>query len=390
MRFEYYNPTRIVFGPGAVQNIGQEVARHGHKALLVVGRSSARQHGLLDRVVRLIQAEGVEVEVFEGVEPNPRLSTVLRGAEAARDKDVVVALGGGSVMDASKVMAATVFYEGDPWEMFYVGAREVRLPEKALPVITVPTLAATGSEANCGAVVTNEQTIQKAYVSADCLYPKVAVVDPELTVTVPKEHTAYGIADIISHVTESYFNGVDDTPLQDRMSEAVVSTVLEYGPRAVFDGNDLAARTHLQWASVVALCDIVQAGTAAPFPVHGIEHCLSAHYDIPHGAGLAILTPAWMRLAARHRPKKFATFARRVFGVSDSDDLAAALAVADRMEAFLKSIGAPVRLSLVGIPASAILGLASDAIRVAGNGKVLLGRPRLDVEMVAELLRACA
>ncbi|MBM4397002.1 MAG: iron-containing alcohol dehydrogenase [Deltaproteobacteria bacterium] len=393
MRFQYHNPTRVVFGAGVSDGIGAEVAAIGRHALVVAGGASARKTGLLDRVLDSIRKAGATADVFAGVEPNPRLSTVKRGAGVARQQgsDVVVAVGGGSVMDAAKVTPAAVFYEGDPWAMFWHGGAEPRAPERALPIVTVPTLAATGSETNSGAVVTNEATTEKSYVSADCLYPRVAVIDPALTATVPPDQTAFGIADIVSHVTESYFNGIDGTPLQDRMAEGVVQIVLDFGPRAVANGADIEARTHLQWASVVALNGSIQAGCAAPFPVHGMEHVLSAHHDVPHGAGLAILTPAWMRWAAHRRPAKLAGFARRVLGVPAGDaDLAAALAGADRLEAFYRSIGAPVRLSQVGIPADGIPRYAADAVRVAGDGQRLWGRPALTAADVAEVLRGAA
>lgn len=386
MRFDFHNPTRLLFGPGRLVELGYEVAQLGRRALVVIGRGSVRRNGVLDRAVASLEKAGITTRVFEGVEPNPRLSTVKKGAMAARehDADVVVAIGGGSVMDASKVIAAAVFYDGDPWDMMFHGERKAKLPKRALPIVTVPTLAATGSEMNDGAVITNEQTIEKAYVCADCLAPSIAVVDPELTMTVPPDQTAYGVADIITHVTESYFNGVIETPLQDRMVEAVVLTAMEYGPIAVQNGSDLNARTHIQWASIVALNGWVQAGTMAHFPVHSIEHVLSAHHDIPHGAGLAIVSPAWMRFAMQHNPRKFVLFAERVFGV------AIAQVAADRLEAFFRAIGCPTRLSEVGIGTELIERYAADAVRVSGDGNKVLGVPPLTARDVVEILRSCA
>ena len=217
---------------------------------------------------------------------------------------MIIALGGGSTMDAAKVMAAAVFYPGDPWDMIYHGQAAPHIPTRALPLITVPTLAATGSEMNAGAVITNEKTTVKSYVIADVMYPRVALVDPELTLSVPKDQTAYGVCDLITHVTEGYFNGQDGTPLQDRFAESVIQTAIEWGPKAVANGNDLEARSQVQWASVVALNGWVQAGVESGFPVHMIEHVISAHHDIAHGAGLAIVNPAWMRFAAKARPAR--------------------------------------------------------------------------------------
>lgn len=391
MRFEFQNPTRVVFGVGERARLGREVARLGRRALVVIGGGSVRRSGALDEALASLSSAGVQATVFEGVEPNPRLATVVRGAEAARraGADVVVALGGGSVMDAAKVMAAAVLYEGDPWDMMYVGRRKPRLPERALPIVTVPTLAATGSEMNMGAVITNPQTTEKTAVLAPCLYPATAVIDPELTVSVPPDQTAYGVVDLITHVTESYFNGVEGTPLQDRMAEGVIRTAIEFGPQAVRNGADLGARTQIQWASVVALNGWVQAGCYAPFPVHGIEHVLSAHTDIAHGAGLAIVSPAWMRFAASREPARYARMGRNVFGVV-GDEPAAAVEGIDRLKAFFAGLGAPVRLSHAGIGAERIPVFAADAVRVAGDGNVIPGRPALTQSEVAAVLESAA
>ncbi|KUK21554.1 MAG: alcohol dehydrogenase [Thermotogota bacterium] len=357
MKFEYYNPTRLIFGAGSLERLGEVVSKYGKKALLVIGKGSVKKTGTFDRAVASLEKAGVKVVEFSGVEPNPRFTTVLKGAETAKKHgcDVVVALGGGSVMDASKVIAATVLYEGNPKDMFVrAGSGKMpRLPEKALPVVTVPTLAATGSEMNNGAVITidDEDEPLKTFVMAEALYPRAAVVDPELTLTVPKNYTAYGVADIITHVTESYLNNTEETPIQDRFAEGVILTAIEYGPRAVENGQDLNARTQLQWASIVALNGWVQVGVNAPYPVHQIEHAISGLYDVPHGAGLAVVNPAWMRFAAKHNPDRFVQFAQRIFGVpvEGRDKLEVAMEGIDRFEEFLRSIGCPTRLSELGI-----------------------------------------
>jgi len=394
MRFEFCNPTRILFGCGMLERLGREAATLGRRALLVIGGGSVRRNGTLDRALKTLGAAGVSVELFEGIEPNPRLPTVLRGAEVAKNAraDLVIALGGGSVMDAAKVIAAIPFYEGDPWDMIHHGQERPRPPKRALPILTVPTLAATGSEMNDGAVITNPDTVEKSYVIAPCLYPKVAIVDPELTVTVPPDQTAYGIADLVTHVTESYFNGADETPLQDAMAEGVVRVALEYGPLAVRDGSDLVAREQVQWASVVALNGWVQAGTAAPFPVHQIEHVLSAHHDIPHGAGLAVVSPAWMRVACEARPARFVQFATRIFGLPgrSAEDLDTARAGIDRLEAFFRALGCPTRLSDVRIGREHLEQYAQDAIRVGGDGRALPGRPPMTLRDVLRVLETAA
>ncbi|MCF8215657.1 MAG: iron-containing alcohol dehydrogenase [Chlorobium sp.] len=392
MKFEFRNPTHLVFGAGTLSKLGEVASAHGKKALLVTGSGSVRRNGTLDRALSSLHTAGVETAECSGVEPNPRLSTVERGAAIARSEgcDVIVALGGGSTMDAAKVMAAAVFYEGDLWQMM-AGQENRILPTKALPVVTVPTLAATGSEMNGGAVISNEKTTVKSFVSAPCLYPKDAIIDPELTASVPPDQTAFGICDLITHVTESYFNGVDGTPLQDRFAEGVMLTAMEWGPKAIADGSDIEARTQVQWASVVALNGWVQAGTLSPYPVHMIEHTLSAHHDIAHGAGLAIVNPAWMRFAAGTRPSRFAQFAHRIFGITlkTPEDPDAAAEGIDRFEAFLRSTGCPTRLSETGIGDRLLERYASDTVLVAHDSEGRLpGRPPISKSDIVDILRS--
>lgn len=393
MKFEFHNPTHLIFGAGTLSQLGEEVRKHGKKALLVTGGGSVKRSGAFDRAVSSLNAAGVPVAECSGVEPNPRITSVARGAQIARDEkcDIIIALGGGSTMDAAKVMAAAFYYDGDPWDMIYHGQENVHVPIRALPIVTVPTLAATGSEMNNGAVISNDETNVKSFIVSDLLYPRVALVDPELTLSVPKDQTAYGVCDLITHVTESYFNGVDGTPLQDRFAEGVILTAMEWGPKAVVDGSDLEARTQVQWASVVALNGWVQVGTNFAAPVHMIEHTLSAHHNITHGAGLAVVNPAWMRFAAKARPERFAQFAQRIFGLSSTGKNDAELAKEgiDRFEAFLESIGCPTRLSQLGIGDELFAQYAKDTMLVLRDetGK-LPGRPPMGEADIIEVLRA--
>lgn len=393
MQFEFQNPTHLIFGAGVLSRLGEIAGGFGKRALLVTGGGSVKRTGVFDRAVKSLADAGVSVFECGGVEPNPRISSVKRGAAIARQNkcDLVIALGGGSTMDAAKAMAAAVLYDGDPWDMIYHGQETVHVPEKALPIITVPTLAATGSEMNCGAVITNEAMSEKSFMQTECLYPRVALVDPELTLTVPKNQTAYGVCDLITHVTEAYFNGVDGTPIQDRFAEGVILTAMEWGSKAIADGNDLEARTQVQWASIVALNGWVNAGTNGGFPVHMIEHTLSAYHDITHAAGLAVVNPSWMRFAAGHRPQKFVQFSERIFGLKAKgpDDLDCALQGIGRFEEFLKSIGCPTRLSELNIDDTLITRYAQDTLRVIRdeNGN-LPGRPAMTEADIIKVLKA--
>ncbi|MBK1717117.1 iron-containing alcohol dehydrogenase [Thiocystis violacea] len=393
MNFEFHNPTKLIFGAGTLSRLGPVTREYGQKALIVTGGGSVKRSGAFDRAVASLTDAGVAHAECTDVEPNPRITSVVRGARIAREAgcEVIIALGGGSTMDAAKVMAAAVLYAGDPWDMIGHGQEHWHIPTQALPIITVPTLAATGSEMNCGAVISNDATKVKSFVQAECLYPKVALVDPELTLTVPKDQTAYGVCDLITHVTEGYFNGVDGTPIQDRFAEGVIINAIEWGRRAVADGRDLDARAQVQWASIVALNGWVQAGVGMVPPVHMIEHALSAHHDIPHGAGLAVVNPAWMRFAARARPERFAQFAQRIFGLSPDgkDALTLGLAGIAAYEGFLREIGCPTRLSELGIGDALFEAYAKDAVLVVHDDQGrLLGRPPMTQDDIVAVLRA--
>jgi alcohol dehydrogenase len=393
MNFEFHNPTHLIFGAGVLSQLGEVASRYGKKAMIVTGGGSVKRSGVFDRAVSSLKAAGIAVVECADVEPNPKITSVRRGARIALDEncDVVIALGGGSTMDAAKVMAAGALYEGDPWDMIGHGQENWVIPARALPIITVPTLAATGSEMNSGAVISNEEYKVKSFVMADCLFPKAALVDPELTLSVPKDQTAYGVCDIITHVTEGYFNGVDGTPIQDRFAEGVIINAMEWGRKAVADGSDLEARAQVQWASVVALNGWVQAGTGFTPPVHMIEHALSAHHNVTHGAGLAVVNPAWMRFGAKARPERFAQFARRIFGLTatDEDDLGLAMEGIDKFEDFLRTIGCPTRLVELGIDNKLFAQYAEDAVLVVHDEKGNLpGRPPLTKEDIVEVLKS--
>ncbi|MGD9807196.1 MAG: iron-containing alcohol dehydrogenase [Deferribacterales bacterium] len=394
MNFQYYNPTRLNFGAGKLAELGAVTAKYGKKALIVTGGSSVKKTGVFDKAVASLKEAGVDYVECAGVEPNPRITTVDRGGKTAKAEgcDVVIALGGGSVMDAAKVMAAAFYYDGDPWDMIFHGQADVYIPQKALPVITVPTLAATGSEMNCGSVISNDETKIKSFIQNENLYPVEAVVDPELTLTVPVDQTAYGVCDIITHVTEGYFNGLGGTPIQDSFAEGVIRTTMEYGKIAVKDGSNLEARAQLQWASILALNGWITSGVNFLPPVHMIEHALSAHHDITHGAGLAIVNPAWMRFAAKVHPERFVLFAKNVLDLEQGgkSDVDFALEGIDVFEAFLKEIGCPTRLSEVGIKDESLFEqYAKDSMLVVndGSGK-LLSRPPMSVEDIVGVLKS--
>ncbi len=393
MNINYYNPTNLVFGPGVLSQLGELVSKYGKKALIVSGGGSVKRTGTFNRVTDILKTSGVSYAECSGVEPNPQISSVRRGAQIARDEqcDIVIALGGGSTMDASKVIAAAYYYDGDPWDMVCHGQKNWHIPTQALPIVTVPTIAATGSEMNNSAVISNKETLAKSFAMGECLYPKVALVDPELTISVPKDQTAYGVCDIITHVTEAYFNGTDGTPIQDRFAEGVILTAIEYGLKALADGTDIEARSQVQFASILALNGWVHSGTNCAYPVHMIEHTVSGYEDITHAAGLSIINPSWMRFAAKHNTKKFVQFAERIFGLEGNgpDDLACAFEGIKHFETFLKDIGCPTRFSDLNIDGSKIINYAQDTLNIVndGNGN-LPARPLMSETDIVEMLKA--
>lgn len=389
--FEFHNPTRIIFGPGVVEQAGTEAAKIGGRALIVTGRRSAEKFGLLDKVTRLLRDEGVGVFHLKGVDPNPRLTSVAQGVEICRANsvDLVIGLGGGSSMDTAKAVAAGVFYEGELWDMLSHGQPDYCPPGKALPIMMIPTLAATGSEMNQNAVITNADTTEKCAIHAPCLFPRVSIVDPALTCSVPPDHTAYGALDTVIHSLEPYLNGVDDTPAQNYMQEAAMLTAIENAPKALAAPDDVAVRANLQWASILSLNHLNMAGCDSGFPMHHIEHALSAHYDVPHGAGLAVVSSAFMKYAHPFRPDRYVRFAESLFGVEPAGRESAGVVLEgiERFEEFIKSIGCPTRLSDLDVPGAGLDAVIATTLRNYGRdqGRVR-GRPPLGRDALRSIL----
>jgi len=356
--FEFHNPTKIIFGKDKENLIGSELKTAGlTRVLLVYGRGSVKKSGLLDRVRESLAASGIEYVEFGGVVSNPVLSHTRAGVAAARAEkaEAVLAVGGGSVLDEAKAIAVGAAADRDVWD-FFIGARV----EKALPVFTILTLAATGSEMNGNAVVTNEETRQKYNISSPHVYPRVSILNPTLTHSVPLDYTAYGAVDAIAHVIEGYFTKEPGTRLQDRLVEGIIKTVLETTELIMQEPAHAKARASFMWTATLALNGLTPAGIGPySFPNHMIEHSLSALYNIPHGAGLAIVMPAWLKWYLPENPSQFERFAREVFGLTSAAEGIAAL------ENWFASLKAPTRLAQAGIPAADIDRIAANAAELA-------------------------
>jgi len=375
--FIFHNPTKIIFGPGKETLIGPELKAAGiTRALLVSGRGSAQKSGLLSRVRGSLTAEQIAFAEFGGVASNPVLSHTREGIALAKREGAaaILAVGGGSVLDEAKAIAVGAVAAGDVWE-FFTG----RKVEAALPVFTILTLAATGSEMNGNSVITNEATKQKYNISSPLVYPRVSILNPELTHTVPLDYTAYGAVDAIAHVLEGYFTKEPGSHLQDRLVEGIVKTVIECTGMIMAEPAHPAARASLMWAATLALNGLTPAGIGKySFPNHMIEHALSAIYNIPHGAGLAIVLPAWMKWYLPQNPGQFARFAKEIFGKSSGE------AGIETLEAWFAAIKAPVRLSQAGIPAADIEAIAENAHGLARQWGIGELYPK---EAIAEILR---
>ena len=364
-KFEFHNPTKIIFGAGEASNIGNWLKAEGAgSCLLVIGKGSARKSGAFDRVVQSLHSHGIRFTVLEGVRSNPVLSKVKEGISLVRKDGLesILALGGGSVMDTAKAIAAgTVMKGADIWDAF-VGKTEI---SSALPVFTLPTLAASGSEMNGYMVITNEDSGHKLAAGSIHIYPRLSVLDPVLTMTVPRDYTAYGGVDAVCHLIEPYFNGpAEYTPVQDVLAEGLMHTIMDETRMCIERPDSMEHRGAMMWGATLALNGLTKAGVGQHcFPVHMIEHAVSAIFDVPHGAGLGALLPGWMHFFKEKQPERLHKFAKNVMGVERG--LAKEEAIQEGIIRFinwLKSIGCPWRLREIGIKEPDLKEIAKNAL----------------------------
>lgn len=382
--FVLHNPTKIIFGHDTVKAIGPETAAFGAKVLLVYGQGSIKRNGIYDQVFSALAGAGLDIIEHGGVISNPVLSHVRAGIDVAKKNAVeaVVAVGGGSVIDSAKAIAAGALADHDVWQFF----KAKKSIKKTLPLTCVLTLAAAGSEMNGGMVITNEQTSHKFGVGNRLLCPKVSILDPTLTFTVPPDYTAYGAVDAIAHILEFYFTTRDPaTPVQDRFMEGLVITIMESCDRVLQSPHDYQGRADLMWAATLALNGWTAAGLGmVGFPMHMIEHSLSALYNIAHGAGLSVVMPSWMRYQARRRPGKFIQFARRVFGLAGNNETCAMEGI-KRLENWFVSVKSPTTLGQAGIAAGDIPLIAENALALAKIWRL----NEYSKDVIMEILAAC-
>lgn len=353
--FNFYSPTEFVFGRGRESECGELVKKYGgSKVLLHFGGASAERSGLLAKVRDSLLKAGVDFIELGGVKPNPRDSKVYEGIELCRRENVdfILSVGGGSCIDSSKAIAVGVLYDGDFWD-FYAGKAKI---EKALPVATVLTIAAAGSEGSASSVVTKEDGGLKRGIGSDLIRPKFSVLNPEWTCSLPAYQTACGATDIMAHVFERYFTNTPEVEITDRLCEAVLLTMLKEVPRVIEDPNCYEARANIMWAGTVAHNDIVGVGRSQDWNSHGLEHELSGLYDVAHGAGLAVIMPAWMEYVMHHNVMRFAQMACRVFGCQmdfENPENTAKEGI-KKFRRFLSRIGMPINFEELGAKAEDI------------------------------------
>lgn len=360
--FTFQNTTRILFGRGTEYNVGSEVKKYAKKVLLHYGGGSIKKSGLYDKVVRSLQEAGVEFVELGGVKPNPRLSLIYEGIELCKKNDIgfILAVGGGSVIDSAKGIAVGVCYNGDVWDLYM----KKDSASQALPIGVILTIPAAGSESSGSSVVTKEEGQLKRDIGYDFLRPQFSILNPELCFTLPPYQVACGAADIMAHVMERYFTNTPDVEFTDRLSEATLLTVINNVPRVLKNLNDYDAFAEVLWAGTVAHNDLLGCGREQDWSSHGIEHELSGIYDIAHGAGLAIIFPAWMKYVYKTNMNRFVQFAVRVWKVEKdfANPERTIMEGIARIESFFRSIGLPVRLSEAGITDDRFEEMAQKAV----------------------------
>ena len=385
--FIFENPTKIIFGQGQIKRIGQEAARFGKKVLLVYGQGSIKKNGVYDQVISSLSESKISVVEFPGVRSNPVLSHAVKGIETAKREgvEVILAVGGGSVIDTAKTIAAGVMADHDVWDLFTYK----KTIQAALPVLTVVTISASASEMNAAAVITREEGRQKYSIRSLHIQPKVSILDPSVLFTLNRDYSAYSAVDAVTHMLEGYFNNTENnpSPLQDGMVEGLMKTIMGATETIIRLPEDYDARANMMWAATLAFNGLTTAGMGqVALPVHMIEHSLSALYDVAHGAGLSIVLPGWMKSQLPGKAGRFAKLAREVFGVASENDEEAALAGIDRLKKWFSVIGSPVSLGEAQIPAGDIEKIAENATALAQ----VWGLKAYTKEVIIKILELCA
>lgn len=380
--FTYYNPTKIYFGKTALGNLSDELKNYGENILLIYGKNSVKKSGLYDKVIEILNSANKKVTELSGIKSNPSYSQLLEGARLVRENnvDLILAVGGGSVIDCAKGISVSAYCEGDPWQRYWVNFEDV--DNKIVPVASILTMAGTGSEMNGGSVITNEEKMLKnGRVFPSNVNPKFSVLNPEYTYTVPKYQMVSGIFDTMSHLMEQYFSGDDDNTT-DYVLEGVMRSLVHSARAALKNQQDYEARSNIMWCATIGLNTITGLSKEQDWEVHMIEHQIGAYTDCAHGAGLAVVSIPYYKYICKYAPEKFARFARNVWGVSEDDtDDATALGI-EKLKDFIKELGLPLTLRE--------LGASEDMLPLIANSTVPGGGyKKMTAEDILTVLKEC-
>lgn len=348
LNFLYNNPTKLVFGKDTISSIGKHVKDSSiSKVLLLYGKGSILKNGVYDTVINSLKLNNIDYIELSGVKPNPVLSKVKEGIDIVKNNNLeaIIAVGGGSVIDSAKAISAGSCYNGDVWDLF----ENKGTLNKSLPIFTVLTLSATGSEMNCGGVITNEKKEKKWAFGSPLLYPKVSILDPSVQSTLPKKQTVNGAVDTITHVFEAYFGGTSHTDMVDELSQGIVKTVIKHSKILINEPKNYDSRCELSFAATLALNGLNGLGRLGDWSSHSIEHSLSVFNDISHGYGLAIIMPAWMKYVYKDDIAKFAKMGRTIFNLNFDNEETLALEAIETLKSFYSEIGAPTTLKEIGL-----------------------------------------
>lgn len=368
--FNFFNPTRIIFGENAINNLANEIKNYKN-ILFTYGGGSIKKNGIYNKVIQILKSENKNIIELDGIMPNPRKEKVYEGIELCKNNSIefILAVGGGSVIDCSKAIAIGAKTDRDFWQTFYIDWEECT---DAIPLGTILTLSATGTEMDSGSVITDWENHIKTHYDSKYMFPKFSILDPCYTYSLPKEQTIYGSIDILAHVFEQYFSMPDESNLSDNLAEAIIKTVIDNLEIAIEKPNNYNARANLMWCSTMALNGIIGLGKEQDWNSHQIEHALSGIYDIAHGAGLAIVFPNWMKYVYKNSINKFKKYAINIWNVDTKNktDEEIALEGINKTKEYFSKIGAPVTLSEVNIPESDIDKIAETVI-LTGEGSYL-------------------
>ena len=388
LNFDYNIPTEVFFGKGQIEVLGREVKKYGNNVLLVYGGGSIKRNGIYDEVIKIFKDNEINHWELANVEPNPKIESVIAGIKLCKEHkiDLILAVGGGSTIDCSKVIGAGYYYEGNPWDIVVNPGKITN----SLPIATIITLSATGSEMNSGAVISNMETNEKYGTGHKSMAPRFSILDPTYTYTVPRRQTAAGVADILCHVFEVYFS-ITSAYLQNRLAEGVMRTCIEFAKTAMEEPDNYEARANIMWASSLAINGLLSYGKVSEWTMHAMEHELSAFYDITHGVGLAILMPRWMEYSLNEKTlDKFVEYGVNVWGIDKhlSKEEIAKLGIEKTKEFLYKTLEIPSTLKDVGIDEENLEKMSQKAV-VRGRDGVIGNFSKLTSEDILKIYNMC-